>query len=52
MSRGRHPHPRSLLPHVRQILRLHDELAFVEEPERWAAALEAGARRMRPKSVA
>jgi hypothetical protein len=52
MARGGHRHPRELLPRVRQILRLHDELGFVEEPEGWAAALQAGARRMRPKSLA
>jgi hypothetical protein len=52
MSRRRCEHPRQLLPFVREILRLHDELAFIDEPGRWEAALADGGRRMRPKSLA
>jgi len=52
MTRDRCRHPRELVGRVRQILRLHDELAFVERPEDWEAAVAAAGRRMRPKSVA
>ncbi len=49
LSRYDLAHPSGLLPHVRELVRLHDEMDGVD-PKRWDEVLATGMRGMRPKS--
>jgi hypothetical protein len=50
MERFGFTHPRALLPRVREVIRVHDELSSVL-PQDWASTLASWCTRMRPKSL-